>query len=241
MLFVRSLFYTVGIVFFIKALKLISPVTLLSTQGTAVIVNTCLFRLRRACFRKQEFGFIVPAFCGAVVCLCVIGGRFKHYGVDIVDGGRGADFTLGASYGTISGLMLAKVSRVSQALSKENLLPHEALMQFYATLMASLTVLYTLVPYQDLRLSNQLAIESGGFAWPLFALTCLLGLKVCVYERQTMSRFRMDYRRSMHALEDGDEEIPDELPTEVKIDTEDSQGVRKPAPVPHNMVNLSLL
>ena len=155
MLLARSVFYTVGIVCFVKALKLISPVALLAMQGTAAIVNTCLFRLRRACFRKGEFGFIVPAFCGAVVCFCVIGGRLKHYGVDIVDGGRGADFMRGAGYGTVSGLMLAKVSRVSQALSKENLLPHEALMQFYATMMASTTILYTMIPDQQTRLANQ--------------------------------------------------------------------------------------
>lgn len=108
-------------------------------------MNSSIVRLRRACFRQTEFGFIVPAFLGSIFCLLIALGKLRGEGLDIVEE-RNHDYKKGVSFALISGLCLGFVSRFSQAMSKQNLLPHESFMALYESLLTCCCALLSFIP-----------------------------------------------------------------------------------------------
>lgn len=81
-------------------------------QGTTCVMNTCVFRFRRACRTKYGFKFILPALIGGATCVLIATGGLRKYEIDIVLV-RDNEFRKGAVYALVSGLVLAKVSRIS--------------------------------------------------------------------------------------------------------------------------------
>lgn len=84
LLIARSFMYGIGLFCFVHSLRFISPVTALCAQGTTVVMNTCLIRVRRAFLRKIEFGYLLPAFCIAILTLSICTGQLVNLNVDIV-------------------------------------------------------------------------------------------------------------------------------------------------------------
>jgi hypothetical protein len=147
MLFVRSAVHACGYICLIHSLKFISPVSALCLQGTMCVMNSSVIRMRRACFRQREFGFIVPALMGSVFCLVIAKGYLRDGGLDIVED-RNSVFEKGMTFAVISGICLGFVGRASQSLAKKHLLPHESFMAFYESLLTCCLALISLIPMQ---------------------------------------------------------------------------------------------
>jgi hypothetical protein len=111
-LFVRSVIHAAGYICFVHSLKFVSPVCALCLQGTTCVMNISLFRVRRAYFRVSEFGYILPAFAGAVFCLCVSSGLLEKFGIDVVVQ-RDDDFKKGSFFALASGIALGMKGRIS--------------------------------------------------------------------------------------------------------------------------------
>jgi hypothetical protein len=108
-------------------------------------MNTSFIRMRRACFRQSEFGYIVPAFLGSFLCLMIALGKLREQGLDIVIE-RDSGFKAGVAYALISGICLGLVGRLAQGMSKKALLPHESFMAFYDALFTCCCALVFMIP-----------------------------------------------------------------------------------------------
>lgn len=194
----RSGIQATGFFCFVYSFKYVSPICALCLQGTTCVMNTSIARLGRACERQIELGYIVPAFIGSFFCLLIALGFLREQGLDIVEQ-RDKKFLAGTTYALVSGICLGIVSRISQAMSKQNLLPHESFMAFYAALFTCCCSVFLLIPQRQERLSNQLAFTTLEW-WPFALLAVLTALKSLVWERGTMWRFSFDYKTSMHSL-----------------------------------------
>lgn len=150
-------------------------------------MNSSFIRMRRACSRQSEFGYIVPAFLGSVFCLVIAQGRLREEGLDIVEE-RNGDFTKGKTFALASGICLGFVGRFSSGLAKKHLLPHESFMAFYESLFTCCFALISLIPMQQAREDNYKVVDDNTYDlfWPLFALACLTLMKSLIWERGTM-------------------------------------------------------
>ena len=181
----RSVIHGIGFISFIQCLKHLSPVCALCLQGTTIVANTSLIRFRRAISRHTEFGYIIPSLMGSIFCYIIANGRLRDYGIDIVEE-RTEDFNKGFRFALFSGLCLGFVSRLSQYLSKTNLLPHESFMAFYESLFTSCFAIYLLLPDNKVRMTSHEVIMSTKLIVPFTFLFALTTLKTFVLERGTM-------------------------------------------------------
>ena len=75
-------------------------------------MNISLFRFRRAYLRIAEFGYILPALIGSVICLCISSGILSKFDIDIVVQ-RDSEFNKGAGFALVSGIALGFKGRIS--------------------------------------------------------------------------------------------------------------------------------